>query len=200
MLRRTGTLQSVTAVANFPHSLDGGWLERLRRPLAALAATILVVDLMGLGMHLADSAESPFANDTPTRAKTTIGGPAAVAANASANSSAAERRAARNAEPLGCLALNSGCYPGPPAPTAPSNAAKPAPPAGGGTTTPPTTAPNPLLQADVGVPALGAQVSVGLGDGGCTGLDLTVLAVGGCPTASGDDPVILNLRGALLGN
>jgi hypothetical protein len=193
----------VTAVAHFPSSLDNGWLEKLRRPLAALAATLLVVDLMGLGMHLADSAQSPFADDAPTRAKTTIGGPEAVVPNTAVSAGDATRQAARTSEPLGCLALDSGCYVGPPAPTAtPTNT-----PTGSNTTPPgktptptPAPAPQPLAQADVGVPALGVEASLGLGDGSCTGLDLTLIAVGDCPPATGDGGLRLNLGGSLLGD
>lgn len=189
----------MAAVAHFPASFDNGWLEKLRRPLSALAATILVVDLMGLGMHLADSAESPFANDTPTRAKARVGGPEAVVPGSLVTSSDANRIAARTAQPVGCLAINSGCYAGPVVgPTTNSPAATPSP--GKTPSTPPTTAPaTPLAQADVGVPALGTQVSLGLGDGSCTGLNLTVLAVGDCPATSGDGPINIKLGGSLLG-
>ena len=189
----------MTAVAHFPASFDNGWLEKLRRPLSALAATILVIDLMGLGMHLADSAESPFANDTPTRAKVRVGGPEAVVPGSAVNASDANRTAARTAQPVGCLALDSGCYAGPVAgPT--TKTPSPATPPGKTPATPPPAAATPLAQADVGVPALGAQVSLGLGDGSCTGLGLTVLSVGDCPVQSGDGPVIIKLGGSLLGN
>ncbi|MEY2426969.1 MAG: hypothetical protein QOI61_2541, partial [Actinomycetota bacterium] len=56
------------------------------------------------------------------------------------------------------------------------------------------------LQADLAVPALGTQVSLGVGDGGCTGIDLTVLAIGDCAAAPGDGAVVLNLGGLLLGD
>ena len=200
-LQQTGTLEVVTAVAHFPASLDDGPLERFRRPLAALAATILVIDLMGLGMHLADSAESPFAHDTPTRAKASVGGPQAVVPRTPTPGVDADRQAARTEQPLGCLAIDSGCYVGPPAPTTPSGGSTTAPPSGGATTPPGAAAPTPLAQADLAVPALGAQVSLGVGDGGCTGLSaLTVLAVGDCPAATGDGPVILHLGGTALGD
>lgn len=163
---------------------------------------LLVVDLLGLGLHLADTVANPFADDAPTHAKVRVGGPDAVVPNTAVAGADASRQAARTAEPLGCLALNSGCYAGPPAPTATGNTATaPTPSANGGspTTTTPKPKPKPIAQADVGVPALGAQVSLGVGDGGCTGLALTVLAVGDCPTASGDGPVVVNLGGSLLG-
>jgi hypothetical protein len=188
----------VTAVAHFPSSLDHDLLERLRRPLQALTAVLLVIDLMGLGMHLADSAESPFANDTPTRAKTRVGGPSAVVPGSPESGLGTSRQAARTEQPVGCLALNSGCFAGPPAPT-PSPSGGTTTPPSGGTTTPPTQ-PQPVLQADLGVPALGAQVSLGVGDGGCTGLSaLSILALGNCPQATGNGPVILNLGGTALG-
>jgi hypothetical protein len=192
----------VTAVAHFPASLDQGFLERFRRPLSALAATILVVDLMGLGMHLADSAESPFANDAPTRAKVRVGGPEAVVPGSAASGSDTNRRAARTVEPLGCLALASGCYAGPTTPSGSngSGGAATPPPGGGSSTTPPAAQTKPLAQADVAVPALGTQASVGLGDGSCTGLNLTLLDVGGCPVATGAAPVIVKIGGSLLGD
>jgi hypothetical protein len=190
----------VTAVAHFPASLDKGFLERFRRPLSALAATILVVDLMGLGMHLADSTASPFANDTPTRAKVRVGGPEAVVPSTAVAGTGANHQAARTAQPVGCLALASGCYAGPTAPTAPNGGGKTATPPPAGGSTPPAAQPKPLAQADVAVPALGAQASLGLGDGSCTGLTLTVLDVGGCPAATGTAPVIVKLGGSLLGD
>lgn len=187
----------MAAVAHFPTSLDKGWLDKFRRPLSALAATILVIDLMGLGMHLADSAESPFANETP-RAKTRIGGPEAIVPRQAQATSAAP--ATRAAQPLGCLALNSGCYAGPPAPTPPANTGTTKAPDGTGKTPAPVApAPQPLAQADIGIPTLGAQVSLGVGDGGCTGLNLAVIALGDCPVATGDGPVIVKIGGSLLG-
>jgi hypothetical protein len=77
-----------------------------------------------------------------------------------------------------------------PAPTAPGNA----------TTPPPSPQPTPIAQADLGVPALSTQVSLGLGDGGCTSIKLTVLALGDCPVVGGDGAVILNLGGSLVGD
>jgi hypothetical protein len=189
----------VTAVAHFPASLDKGPLERFRRPLSALAATILVIDLMGLGMHLADSVESPFANDTPTRTKARVDGPEALVPSSANPGANPVSRAGARVSPDGCLALNSGCYAGPVAPPSSGSGGTTTNPSGGNTATPPTTAPKPLAQANVAVPALGVQASLGLGDGGCTGLDLTVLAVGECPAASGEGPLLVNLGGSLLG-
>jgi hypothetical protein len=189
----------VTAVAHFPGSLDKGPLERFRRPLAVVASLLLVVDLIGLGLHLADAVGSPFANDRPARAKATVGGPDAVVPGSAVLGSLSGRQTGasrpRSAEPYGCLALNSGCYAGPPAPTPGTT------PPGGSTTTPPNTPPKPVpvVQADVAVPALGTQVSLGVGDGGCTAIDLTLIALGNCPAATGDGPVILHLGGSLLG-
>ena len=161
---------------------------------------LLVVDLLGLGLHLADTVANPFANDAPTHAKVRVGGPDAVVPSTAVAASEANRQAAHTSEPLGCLALNSGCYAGPPAP--PTNAPTPGtvtPPANGGSPATSAPKPTPLAQADVAVPALGAQVSLGVGDGGCTGLALTVLAVGNCPPASGGGAVIVHLGGSLLG-
>ncbi|HVT78774.1 MAG TPA: hypothetical protein VHD87_17165 [Acidimicrobiales bacterium] len=195
----------MVAVAHFPASLDKGPLERLRRPLAAVAATLLVIDLMGLGMHYADSAQNPYANETPTRAKTSIGGPEAVVPGASlAIGPSADD--ATTAQPTGCLRLDSGCYAGPPAPSAsptPNGTATTPAPSGGSTGTPapaPTPAATPVVQAGVGVPALGTQVSLGVGDNSCTGLTvLAALAIGDCPAPSGSGPITLNLGGSLLG-
>lgn len=188
----------MAAVAHFPASLDRGPLERVRRPLAAIAALVLVVDLMALGLHLVDAVPSPFANDDPSPAQARIGGPEAVVPSSDAVGPRAGRAAPaseRAAEPYGCLSATSGCYAGPPAPGA-------TPP--GNTSTPPASPsspkPVPVAQADLAVPSLGAQVSLGAGDGGCTTVDLTVIALGDCPPAAGDGPVVLNLGGSLLGD
>jgi hypothetical protein len=189
-------LNNVTAAAvHFPRSLDKGPLERVRRPLAVLAALLLVVDFIGLGLHLADTDTSPFASDTPAGVKARIDAPEAVVPGSVLGDRLSASDRSRSAEPLGCLSASSGCYNPPPA--APG-ASSPAPP-----TTPPTTPgtkPVPLVQANVGVPALGAQVSLGVGDGGCTGLALTVIDIGGCSIVSSEDPVVLDLGGLLLGD
>ncbi len=185
----------MTAVAHFPGSLDKGLLDRVRRPLAAAAALLLVADLIGLGMHLADGATSPFAGDTPTAAKARVDTPEAVVPGSvlgtqTSRVSGSDR--SRAAEPLGCLSASSGCY-NPPAPTSPGKTPA-APP------TTPGAQPTPAVQADLAVPALGAQVSLGVGEGGCTGIALTVLAVGDCAAAPGDGAIVLNLGGTLLGD
>jgi hypothetical protein len=163
----------------------------------------LAIDLIGLGMHLADAVNSPFASDTPSRAKVTVGGPEAVVpGSAGLGSQTAHRTKLSDqpqaAQPYGCLALNSGCYAGPPPSAGPTPNG-----GGGGTTTPPPSAPGtspvPVAQVDASVPDLGAQLSVGVGDGGCTGVNLTVIAIGNCPAAQGEGPVILHLGGSLLG-
>ena len=66
--------------------------------------------------------------------------------------------------------------------------------------TPTPTPVVPLLQTTVGVPALGVNAQLGLGDGSCTTVDLTLLALGDCPAPDGDGAVILQLGGSLLGN
>jgi hypothetical protein len=191
----------VTAVAHFPGSLDKGLLERLRRPLQALAATILVIDLMGLGMHLADSVQNPLASDSPTRARAHVGGPEAlVPSTARPSTEATSSHEGARVEPVGCLAISSNCYAGPPAPTAPANGGTATTPPAGGGSTPPPAAPTPVAQADLSVPALGVQADLGLGDGSCTGLALSALAIGDCPVATGDGPVNVQLGGSLLGN
>jgi hypothetical protein len=159
---------------------------------------VLVVDLIGLGLHLADAVQSPFANDTPATAKARIGGPEAVVPSSDAVGPRGGRAApstSRPAEPYGCLSAASGCYAGPPAPgaTPPGNTATPP-------VSPSSPKPVPVVQADLAVPSLGAQVSLGAGDGGCTTVDLTVIALGDCPRAVGDGPVVLNLSGSLLGD
>ncbi len=188
-----GTLDDVTAVAHFPTTLDHGPLERLRRPLAGVAVLILVLDFIGLGLNLADSAESPFANDAPAGPRARVVNPDAVVPDTAVPTRAPTSRT-RAAQPLGCLASASECFIGPPAPT-PTGPGAAGPPA-----TPPPAEPVPVVQAALRVPALSTQASLGLGDGSCTGLDLSLIALGDCPVASGDGAVILQLRGALLGD
>jgi hypothetical protein len=174
--------------------LDRGPLDRARRPLAVIAALVLVIDLIGLGLHLADAVENPFANDAPTPARARVGGPEAVVPGP-AVAGTQTQRTPQAARPLGCLALDSGCYPT----AAPAPGAAATPPGKAPTAGPPQRA-TPVAQADLGVPALGAQVSLGLGDGSCTSLELTVIALGDCPAATGEGPVVLNLGGSLLGD
>ena len=186
----------MTAVAHFPRTLDNGLLERARRPLATIAAIILAIDLIALGLHLTDAVDSPIANDAPTRAKARVGAPDAVVPGSSVFGSQTDRRSAARAgqpaQPQGCLALDSGCYPGDT--TTPGQPAGPPAP-----TPPPGEAPVPVAQADLAVPALGTQVSFGVGPGSCTSVVLTAIALGDCPVESGDGPVVLNLGGSLLG-
>jgi hypothetical protein len=90
-----------------------------------------------------------------------------------------------------------GVTPAPPAVATPP-AATP-----GATANPPATGapkpPVPLAQADVGAPALDTQVSIGLGAGSCTAVQLTLLDVGTCPAPPGSGPLNLRLGGSLLG-
>lgn len=193
----------VLAGAHYPSVLDKGPLERARRPLAVAAAVLLAVDMIVLGLHLADAVKSPLADDTPTSARARIGAPEAVVPGGAASRADQQRRAAADesgpARPLGCLALASGCYPAQPT-ASPSASPGARPPTGAPATAPPPTSPVPVAQADAAVPALGAQVSVGAGDGSCTSVELTVLALGDCPIESADGPVVLNLGGSLLGD
>lgn len=161
---------------------------------------LLVVDFIGLGLHLADGVSSPFASDAPIGAKARVDTPEAVVPGSVVGDRVSAPARSRPAEPLGCLSATSDCY-SPPAPAAapgttpPGNTAAPAP-----TPTTPGTKPVPVAQADLAVPAVGAQVSLGVGDGGCTGIALTLLAVGDCSAASGDGAVVLELGGSLLGD
>lgn len=185
----------MAAVAHFPRTLDDAPLERARRPLAAAAAILLAIDLIGLGLRLADAGDNRLADDTPTRARARIGAPEAVVPGSSVFGSQTTRRSASGAgqaaAPVGCLALDSGCYPGDA--TGPGQTQGPPPPPA------PKPQPVPVAQADLAVPALDAQVSLGLGEGSCTSVALTAIALGDCPIESGEGPVILNLGGAALG-
>jgi hypothetical protein len=59
---------------------------------------------------------------------------------------------------------------------------------------PTTTGPQsePPTQVDVAVPAAGAQVSVGQGEGSCTEVAITALTPDTCPPAEGDGPVVVD--------
>jgi hypothetical protein len=50
----------------------------------------------------------------------------------------------------------------------------------------------PPTQVDVAVPAAGAQVSVGRGDGSCTEVAITALTPDKCPNPQGDGPVVVD--------
>lgn len=52
----------------------------------------------------------------------------------------------------------------------------------------------PTAQFDVAVPAAGAQVSAGEGDGSCTTAQMTALTPEGCPEPSGEGPVIIRTQ------
>lgn len=178
----------MAAVANFPWALDKGPLARARRPLAVITAVLLAVDLIALGMHLADSVESPLADDAPTRAKTRITVPDAVVPGDVAAPSGDRRPTT--------VAGGATSPIGPPAPSDPATS----PPSGPTPRPAPSPQAVPVVQVGVGLPSLGTHVSLGLGDGGCTSLELTVLSVGDCPQVDGDGPVVLDLGGALLGD
>lgn len=148
---------------------------------------------MGLGMHLADANnDARTAEPAPdARARTTVTAP-----NAVVDSSSVEAAAGSNGTRTRTT-TSSGAFIGPVAPpvvttTPPANT-----PA---SNTPGATPVVPLVQANVAVPALGVQASLGLGDGACTTVDLTLLALGNCPAPAGDGAVILQLGGSLLGN
>jgi hypothetical protein len=75
----------------------------------------------------------------------------------------------------------------------------------GHTSGPTTSGPQsePPTQVDVAVPAAGAQVSVGRGDGSCTEVAITALTPDKCPSPQGDGPVVVNpgpSSGPLLGS
>jgi hypothetical protein len=168
------------------------WMTRARRPLAATAAALIAIDLIGLGMHLADAANPAARADSQPRsqARTSVTAP-----NAVVDSSTVEAAAGTRTRPT----TPSGVFVGPVAPPV-VTATPPSTNTGGST---PTTTPTPvvpLLQANVGVPALGVNVQLGAGDGSCTTVDLTLLALGDCPAPAGDGAVILQLGGSLLGN
>jgi hypothetical protein len=161
-----------------------------------IAALLVVIDVMALGLHLVEAVESPFANDDPSPARARVGGPEAVVPPATVAGSATSS-APQRVQPTGCLAIDSGCYPA-------GTVVTPDAPITPGVTTPPpsptTPKPTPLAQANLGVPALESQVSLGLGDGSCTSIKLTVLSLGNCPAATGDGALQLNLGGSLLGD
>lgn len=166
-------------------------------PLAALAAVLVAIDVIGLGIHWADAVNRSFATDSPpNRARTSVASPdAVVPGGVAVGGDTAKPRRTLAVQPVGCLSAANACFAGNPTPTTtPAPVAGPPAPA-----TPPTVKPTPLAQADLAVPALGTQVNLGLGDGGCTAVNLTVLSLGNCPAAEGDGPIILNLGGTLLG-
>lgn len=180
------------SAATAPHL--GDLKTRLRAPLLALVAVISAIDFIGLGLHLADAKNDAATSEPAPRAqaRTTITAPNAVVDSADV-AAASGANASRTATPSGVLI-------GPVAPpvvTTPSgNSGTPSP------TPTPTPAPGatPVLQTGVGVPALGVNASVGLGEGSCTTVDLTLIALGDCPAPAGDGAVILQLGGSLLGD
>ncbi len=172
-----------------PASID--WKTRVRRPLAGAVVALLAIDAIGLGLHLADAANPVTRSQTQPRvqARTTVTAPNAVV-NGETIESAIGSGTTNTTTP-------TRAFIGPVAPpvvtTTPPNSGTPAP-------TPTPATPVPLLQTGVGVPALGVNAQVGLGDGSCTSVNLTVIALGSCPTPQSDGAVVLQLGGSLLGN
>lgn len=171
-----------------PASID--WKTRARRPLAGAVVALLAIDAIGLGLHLADAANPVSRAQTQPRvqARTTVTAPNAVVNGETIESAAGTTK----------TTTPTRAFIGPVAPPVvttppPSNSGTPAP-------TPTPATPVPLLQTAVGVPALGVNAQVGLGDGSCTSVNLTVIALGSCPTPQSDGAVVLQLGGSLLGN
>lgn len=173
-------------------------MDRLRVPLAATAALLIAVDFIGLGMHLADTDRNAASGDASARrAQARITAPEAVVDSSSLTADVAVGQGqSRTATPSGVLI-------GPVAPpvVGPQPTATPSPgsnaPQPGPTPESPAV---PLAQTTIGVPALGAQVSLGAGENSCTTVDLTLLALGDCPAPEGDGAVVLQLGGSLLGD
>ncbi len=165
-------------------------MDRARMPLAAIAAILVAIDCIGLGLHLADEARDSITRQQPeSRAQTRVTAPDAVVESGSFEASGSTR-GARVTTPSGVLI-------GPVAPPVVTTS-----PIDNGTS-PSTPTPSPavpLAQIGVAVPALGIQASIGLGDNSCTTLDLTLLALGDCPAPAGDGAVVLRLGGSLLGS
>jgi hypothetical protein len=189
---------SIASPATASVKVPADWTERLRVPLAATAAVLIAIDFIGLGLNLADAPRNAArSNPAEQRAQTRVAAPEAVVdsgALSSGTAAASGSSGTRTAAPSGVLI-------GPVAPpvvtTQPGSSPSP-------NSSPPTPAPEapavPLAQTGVAVPALGAQVSLGLGENSCTTVDLTLLALGDCPAPEGDGAVILQLGGSLLGN
>ena len=183
-----GTLRPV-ATAVIPSS--NGLLQRIRVPLAALAAGILIVDVFGLGLDWANAVRDSATSAAPrTRARQTVPSPVVDAAD---NLSSPGQSGSLSG---GTSGTTSSPLVGPPVVSQPPSnpSGSPSNPA-----TPPAPA-VPLAQVDAAVPMLGLQASLGLGDGSCNTVDLTVIALGDCSPPTGDGPVILHLGGSLLGN
>ncbi len=164
-------------------------------PLAAAAALLIAIDFIGLGMHLADATNNAATADQPlNQARTRVTAPNAVVNADSLDAVNATSGRTRTTTASGVLI-------GPVAPpvvTPGGTASAPTTPSPSPTPSPPPA--NPLVQSNVGVPALGANVGLGLGDGSCTTVDLTLLALGDCPAPDGEGAVIVQLGGSLLGN
>jgi hypothetical protein len=170
-----------------------GVFQRARGVLVAAAVVIVAVDSIGLGLDWANAVRDGASSAAPrTRAQQTVPSPVVDAADnplISGQPGAGLRGGAAGGTASSPLV-------GPPVVAAPS----------GGTTSPSNPGPSapapvvPLAQIDAAVPMLGLQASLGLGDGACNTVDLTVIALGDCSAPTGDGPVILHLGGSLLGN
>lgn len=171
---------------------SGDWQSRARKPLAVTATLLIAIDCIGLGLHLADETRQAANPQPQARAQARVTAPEAVVDSSTVDATAPSTNRTRATTPTGVFI----------GPVAPPIVVPPGTnPPGANPSAPPTTAPAvPLAQAGIAVPALGAQVSLGLGDNSCTTVDLTLLALGNCPAPEGDGAVILQLGGALLGD
>lgn len=166
------------------------WMSRLRVPLTAIAVGILSLDAIGLAVHWADDTNTAIRDSVARDAEARITAPDAVVSGSQLSGESTSGVSASAGSNTGNTV--GGLVMGPVAP--PVASPTPAPPA-------PTTNPAPavpLAQIDAVIPGV-AQISLGLGENSCTTIDLTLLALGGCPAPSGDGPVILNLGGTLFG-
>lgn len=166
------------------------WMSRLRVPLTAIAVGILSLDAIGLAVHWADDTNTAIRDSIARDAEARITAPETVVDGSQlgggATSGVSTSASSNTGSAIGGLVM------GPVAP--PVVSPSPATPA-------PTTNPAPavpLAQIDAVIPGV-AQISLGLGQNSCTTIDLTLLALGGCPAPTGDGPIILNLGGTLFG-
>ena len=167
------------------------WKTRARTPLIALTVALVALDAIGLGLRWADASNQSIGDVTPRVLQPHITAPDAVVSGSDldASSSRSTGRGTNTASRSGTT--DSGALIGPVAPPV----VKPAP--GPGSTNPTPTPAVPLAQVDLAIPGV-AQVSIGAGDNSCTTIDLTLLALGDCPTPTGEGPVILHIGGSLL--
>ncbi len=166
------------------------WKTRARTPLIALTVALVALDAIGLGLRWADASNQSIGDVTPRVLQPHVTAPDAVVSGSDldASSSRSTQRGTKTTSRPGTT--DSGALIGPVAPPV----AQPTP----GSPSPTPTPAVPLAQLDVAIPGV-AQISVGAGDNSCTTVDLTVLALGECPTPTGEGPVIVRLVGSLLG-